>query len=169
LKPGQPVTIRVRRDWTSPVCTLTPKSNLYGHVISASSSKSSGPSTLSVVFDHGDCSGHPKQELYLRLIGVAGGDPQFKALHNDLPTEVQGGGKSIRTAALNQGLLQDDNLAPELGPAIVHPGIVSGLKNLKLTPEGGPQCSALLTSEGRSVHLVSGTELIMTMQQDSTP
>jgi hypothetical protein len=47
---------------------------------------------------------------------------------------------------------------------MVRPGIVAGIPHLKLIPEGGPQCSAMLTSEEHSVHLGAGTEFIMTMQ-----
>lgn len=169
LKPGQAVTVRVMRDWISPVCILRSRSNLYGHVLSSTSSKGADPSSLAIVFDHGECEGRGKQEMLLRLIAVAGGDARSEALHNDLPTEVSGGSRQIRAAAINQGNLDDNTSAPELAPALVHPGIVSGLPRLKLTPEGGPQCSALLTSQERSVHLASGTELIMTVQQASTP
>ena len=169
LKPGQTVSLRVMRDWISPVCILRSRSNLYGHVLSSTSSKTAGASTLAIVFDHGDCEGRARQELLLRLIGVAGGDARSEALHNDLPTEVSGGSRQIRSAAINQGNLDDNSAAPELAPALIHPGSVSGLPHLKLTPEGGPQCSALLTSQERSVHLASGTELIMTVQQASTP
>ena len=39
-----------------------------------------------------------------------------------------------------------------------------GVPHLKLIPEGGPQCSAMLTSEEPSVHLGSDAEFILTMQ-----
>jgi hypothetical protein len=47
---------------------------------------------------------------------------------------------------------------------LIHTGAVVGVAHLKLIPEGGPQCSAMLTSEQPSVRLGNGTELIMTMQ-----
>ncbi len=77
-------------DWIAPSCTLIAGATLYGHVLAASASKRA--SELSLVFDHGDCSGHPKQELSLRIIGVAGGDAQYQAVHNAMPTQVAGGG-----------------------------------------------------------------------------
>ncbi len=90
LKDGQAITLRVIRDWISPVCTLTPNAILYGHVLTATSAQHGAPSQLAVVFDHGNCSGHPRQELALRVIGVAGGDSRYEALHNAIPTEVRG-------------------------------------------------------------------------------
>jgi hypothetical protein len=55
-------------------------------------------------------------------------------------------------------------MKPGVAPNTVHPGIVAGIPHLKLTLEGDPQCSAMLTSEERSVHLGAGTEFILTMQ-----
>lgn len=164
LKAGQSITVKVVQDWVAPSCTLTAGANLYGHVLAATSSKSGGASQLAIVFDHGDCSGHPKQELSLRIIGVAGGDAENQAVHNVMPTEVAGGGRSISDAAASMGVALDDNMKPGVAPKIVRPGIVAGIPHLKLSLEGGPQCSAMLTSEDRSVHLGSGTEFILTMQ-----
>jgi hypothetical protein len=132
-------------------------------VLAATASKT-GASELALVFDHGDCSGRPKQELSLRIIGVAGGDTQYQGVHNAMPTEVSGGGRSISDTAASTGIAPDDNMKPGVAPKIVRPGIVAGIPHLKLIPEGGPQCSAMLTSGEHSVHLGSGTEFILTMQ-----
>lgn len=164
LKDGQAITLRVIRDWISPVCTLTPNAILYGHVLTATSAQHGAPSQLAVVFDHGNCSGHPRQELALRVIGVAGGDSRYEALHNAIPTEVRGGGRNISSTVASMGAQQDDKLNGSAGPETVHLGMVSGLPRLKLTPEGGLQCSVLLTSTERTVHLGTDTEFIMTMQ-----
>jgi tetratricopeptide (TPR) repeat protein len=162
LKPGQPVTVRVLRDWIARSCTLPAGATLYGHVLAATASKSSGASELAIVFDHGDCSGHPKQELSLRIIGMAGADTPYYGVHNATPTEVRGGAKAISDTAAAMGIASDDNMKPAV--EMVRPGIVAGIPHLKLIPEGGPQCSAMLTSEEHSVHLGAGTEFIMTMQ-----
>jgi tetratricopeptide (TPR) repeat protein len=162
LKPGQPITVKVLRDWIAPSCTLIAGATLYGHVLASSASKSA--SELALAFDHGDCSGHAKQELSLRIIGVAGGDAQYQAVHNVMPTQVAGGGRAISDAAASMGVALDDNMKPGVAPDKVHPGIVAGIPHLKLIPEGGPQCSALLTSEEHSVHLGTGSEFILTMQ-----
>jgi tetratricopeptide (TPR) repeat protein len=162
LKPGQPINLKVLRDWIAPSCTLTAGATLYGHVMASTASK--GASELAIVFDHGDCSGHPKQELSLRIIGVAGGDAQYEAVHNAMPTQVAGGGRAISDAAANMGVALDDNMKPSVAPDKVHPGVVSGIPHLKLVLEGGPQCSAMLTSEEHSVHLGAGSEFILTME-----
>jgi tetratricopeptide (TPR) repeat protein len=162
LKPGQPISVKVLRDWLAPSCTLIAGATLYGHVLAATASKSA--SELAVIFDHGDCSGHPMQELSLRIIGVAGGDAQYQGVHNAMPTQVAGGGRAISDTAASMGLAPDDNMKPSVAPDTVHPGIVAGIPHLKLIPEGGPQCSAMLTSDERSVHLGTGTEFILTMQ-----
>jgi tetratricopeptide (TPR) repeat protein len=162
LKVGQSISVKVLRDWIAPSCTLIAGTTLYGHVLASTSSKSA--SVLALVFDHGDCSGHPKQELLLRIIGVAGGDAQYQGVHNAMPTEVAGGARAISDAAASMGLAPDDNMKPGVAPNTVHPGIVAGIPHLKLIPEGGPQCSAMLTSDERSVHLGTGTEFILTMQ-----
>ena len=164
LKPGQSISVRVLGDWIAPSCTLTAGATLYGHVLAATASKSSGASELAVVFDHGDCSGHPKQELSLRIIGVAGGDTQYKGVHNAMPTEVSGGARAISDTAASMGIASDDNMKPGVAPKTVHPGIVAGIPHLKLIPEGGPHCSAMLTSDEHSVHLGTGTEFILTME-----
>ena len=165
LKVGQSISVKVLRDWIAPSCTLIAGATLYGHVLASTATKSA--SELALVFDHGDCSGHPKQELSLRIIGVAGGDAQYQGVHNAMPTEVSGGARAISDTAASMGLAIDDNMKPGVAPNTVHPGIVAGIPHLKLIPEGGPQCSAMLTSEERSVHLGTGTEFILTMQ--STP
>jgi hypothetical protein len=53
LKPGQSISVKVLRDWIAPSCTLIAGATLYGHVLTATASKSA--SELAVVFDHGDC------------------------------------------------------------------------------------------------------------------
>jgi tetratricopeptide (TPR) repeat protein len=165
LKAGQSINVKVVQDWIAPGCTLVAGANLYGHVLTATSSKGGRSSQLAVVFDHADCSGHPKRELSLRIIGVAGGDTQSQTVHNVMPTEVAGGGRAISDTAASMGVALDDNMKPGIAPNIVRPGIVAGMRHLKLLPEGGPQCSAMLISDERSVHLGAGSEFILTMQR----
>ena len=164
LKPGQSITIKVLRDWIAPNCALTSGALLYGHVLAATSSKKSGGSELALVFDHGDCIGHAKQELSLRIIAVAGGDTAYVGIHNAMPTEVAGGARDISQTAASMGLTPDDNMKAGIAPKSVRPGIVVGIPHLKLIPEGGPQCSTMLTSEEHSVHLSTGTQFILTME-----
>jgi hypothetical protein len=106
---------------------------------------------------------HSKQELLLRVIGVAGSDSQYQGVHSAMPTEIHGA-RAISDTAASMGIASDDNMKPSVAPDIVRPGIVAGIPHLKLIPEGGPQCSALLTSDDHSVHLSTGAEFILTMQ-----
>jgi hypothetical protein len=161
LKAGQSIQVKVLRDWIAPSCALTKGVALYGHVLAATASKSPGASELALVFDHGDCSGRPKKELSLRIIGVVGSDSPYNGVHNAMPTEVRGGARSISSTAASMGAASDDNM---MGPKLIHTGAVVGVSHLKLIPEGGPQCSAMLTSEEPSVRLGDGTEFILTMQ-----
>ncbi len=161
LKVGQSIQAKVLRDWIAPSCALTKGVALYGHVLAATASKSPGASELALVFDHGDCSGRPKQELSLRIIGVLRKDTDYAAVHSAMPTEVQGGARSISTTAASMGNESDDDMN---GPKSIHTGAVLGVPRLKLIPEGGPQCSALLTSEEPNINLGSETEFVFTMQ-----
>jgi hypothetical protein len=89
-------------------------------------------------------------------------------MHNEIAVEVAGGVRQIggsrtgndATNGLN-GL--DENLSPSGAPHTVHPGIVVNMPTVKLEPEGGPRCSARITSTNRSVQLGAGSELILTM------
>jgi hypothetical protein len=161
LKVGQSIQVKVLRDWITPSCALAKGTALYGHVLAATASKSPGASELAVVFDHGDCSGRPKQQLSLRIVGVVGSDTGYSGVHNAMPTEVHGGARSISTTASSMGAESDADMN---GPSLIHTGAVVGVSHLKLIPEGGPQCSAMLTSEQPSVRLGTGTEFVLTMQ-----
>jgi tetratricopeptide (TPR) repeat protein len=161
LKVGQPIQVKILRDWIAPSCALTKGAALYGHVLAATASKSPAGSELAVVFDHGDCSGRPKQELSLRIIGVVRRDTDYAGVHSAMPTEVHGGARSISTTAASMGNESDDDMN---GPKSIRTGAVLGVPRLKLVPEGGPQCSAMLTSEEPSIRLGSDAEFILTMQ-----
>ena len=163
LKVGQPIQVKILRDWIAPgsSCGLTKGAALYGHVLAATASKSPAGSELAVVFDHGDCSGRPKQELSLRIIGVVRRDTDYAGVHSAMPTEVHGGARSISDTAASMGAQSDDDMN---GPKSIRTGAVVGVPHLKLVPEGGPQCSAMLSSEEPSIRLGSETEFIFTMQ-----
>ena len=161
LKVGQPIQVEILRDWIAPSCTLAKGAALYGHVLAATASRNPGGSELAVVFDHGDCSGRPKQKLSLRLIGVVRRDTDYAAVHSGMPTEVHGGARSISDTAASMGSESDDDIQ---GPKLIHTGAVLGVPHLKLIPEGGPQCSAMLTSEEPSVRLSTDMKFVLTMQ-----
>jgi hypothetical protein len=166
LKPGQKVWARVLAGLDYPGCSLDQDAVLYGHV--TASAKDSGAPELSLVFDHGDCTGNQNKELPLRLIGLVAPPDESRRMHGEIPVELAGRGQQIggskngtdAVTALNG---MDENLNPGGPPHTVHPGIVVNMPAVKLDPEGGPECSAKITSTSRSVTLGTGSELIFTM------
>ena len=163
MKPGRSIAVKIVHEWLDPECRLSEGAILYGHVTASSSTKGSGTSELDLIFDHGDCVGHEKQALSLRIIGVVAAPDSFVGLQAATPTEVSGRGRSISTAAASiSSFALVVNLNPEGPPNTIHPGIVAGIPEMKLDPLGGRGCSARLTSSEHSVRLGTGTELIMT-------
>jgi hypothetical protein len=164
LKPGKEVFVKVVYGLAYPDCTLDEDSILYGHVTSAMSSKNPNTSELSLVFDHGDCVGHGRKELQLRLIGLVGPASQdSRHMHDELPTELNGSGRTTTAAVANLVNGADENLNPGGPPHTIHPGVVIRMPAVKLEPEGGPGCSAKITGPDRSIQLGAGSELILTM------
>jgi thioredoxin-like negative regulator of GroEL len=166
LKPGKNIFVKVLYGLTYPECALTQDAILYGHVTAASSSKNPNSSDLGVTFDHADCAGHQKQELHMRLIGLVAPRDQSNMLHDALPTQVAGGARQISDPVTGSNG-RDDDLSPSGPPHTVHPGIVVRMPNVKLDPEGGPGCSARISSSNRTVQLAPGAELILTVQSIS--
>jgi hypothetical protein len=168
LKPGKEIWVKVANGYVYPGCTLEADSILYGRVISATSSKNPNASELSLLFDHGDCTNHAKKPLRLRLIGMVGPPDESRRMHGEIPVEVAGGVQQIggsrngtdAVSGLN-GL--DESLNPGGPPHTIHPGVVVGMPDVKLEPEGGPGCSAKITSARNSITLGTGAELILTM------
>ena len=164
LKPGKEFNFQIVNEWSSPQCSLPSGSLVYGHVTSATATKNSDPSELSLVIDHGECGGGSKKPVSLRIIGLIAPPDEFVGLHTVLPSEVSGGAQTTRSAAVNLGSFAfDENLNPGGTPHTIHPGIVAGMPRIKLEPQGGPACSAKITSTGHSVRLGTGSELILEM------
>lgn len=160
LKPGKEVWLKTTNEYSLPGCTLNRDSVLYGRVVAASSRKNSDTAELALAFNRGDCLGHGKQPISLRLIGIVAPPPESGHLHEMLPTEVAGGARQISdTVAATDGY--DAKEVHVLAPAIVHPGVVIGMPQLKLEPNGGPGCSSRIVSTKRSVELNEGVELIL--------
>jgi thioredoxin-like negative regulator of GroEL len=163
LKPGKEIWMRVISGYVYPGCTLDQDAILYARVTAASTLKNSSESELSLVFDHADCTGHAKKPLTLRLIGLVAPPDESRRMHDELPVEVAGGGRSVSTAV--QGLVNvyDLNLNPGGPPKTIHPGIVVNMPEVKLEPEGGPECSAKITSTKNSVTIGTGAELLLSL------
>jgi hypothetical protein len=162
-KVGQPVTLKVTNEWMEQDCNLRKDAMIYGKVVAASSGKNGGE--LAVIFDHADCEGAAKKALTLRTIGVAGPPGERESFHDAMPTELSGGGRDISQTASAIGIKDDENLNPGGAPHTVHPGIVVGLPKLKLAPDAGPECSALMTTSAHSVRLDTGSEFILVMEK----
>lgn len=160
LKAGKEIWLKAMHGWSVPGCTIDAGATLYARIISASSSKNPTASELSLVVDQADCTGHDKQELPLRLIGLIAPPGETRRMHDQIPAEVRGGARSISDAQAGTDLALDENLNPSGPPQTVHPGIVIRMPNASLEPQGGAGCSARIRSTDRSIQLGTGTELI---------
>lgn len=160
LKPGKEVWVKTLNEYSFSGCTLNRDAVVYGHVIAASSKKNSDTAELAIAFDRGDCLGHGKQQISLRLIGIVAPPPGSAHLHEMLPTEVVGGARRMSdTTGETDGYDPKEILT--ITPAIVHPGVVIGMPHLSLEPHGGPGCTSRIVSTKRSVELNEGVELIL--------
>jgi hypothetical protein len=160
LKPGKKIWLNSAFGMVYPGCTLEQDAAIYGTVTSAASSKNPNASELSLEFNSADCIGHAKQPLKLLVVGVLAPPDQLKNSHDAMPTELQGGARQISDTAANTNGY-DAKLNPGGSPHGIHPGVVLGFKNLKLEPQGGPQCSAKMTSTERNIELAPGSILLM--------
>jgi hypothetical protein len=160
LKPGKEITVKVENEYTTAKCTLPAGSLLTGHVTVAGPSKGGGTSELALVFDRGECEGHGRGGISLKVIGLVAPPDQYESLHSALPAQVAGGVRS--TVSVQVGYF-DDNLNPGGPPHTIHAGIVTGYPKVKLDPVGGPACSAKFTSTEPNVRLWVGSELLLAM------
>ncbi len=159
LKQGKEIWVSLVQGYALPECTLNPDANLYGRVASVSSSRNPDGAELAVIFDRADCAGHPRQPLTLQLIGLVAPPGAASGLHQALPSEVAGGVRNVsNTVAATDGY--DPALRAENLPKTVRPGLIVGMPQLLLDPEGGPGCSAKISSRSRNVELGVGAQLI---------
>jgi hypothetical protein len=164
LKPGKEIWVKAVTGWDLAECRIEKGANIYGHITAATSTKDASSSELSLTFDHADCTGKGKKEVQLQLIGLIGPPGGSGNLHDDLPTEVAGGGRAIQSVVVGTNGI-DDILNPGGRPNTVHVGIVVRMPKVKLEPEAGPGCSAKITSSSHSVQLGTGSELILLMKK----
>ena len=57
----------------------------------------------------------------------------------------------------------DEDLTAGGPPHTIRPGVVVGVKGLKLEPTAGAECSDRITSETSKIQLAPGSELILAM------
>ena len=156
LKAGKDVWFKLARPFHYPGCSLDVDSVIYARVVSVS------PTEISLAFDRADCNHHDQQPLKLRVIAIVGPPEQSHHAHEDLPTEVAGGVRQMGQAIFGTDAF-DEDLNPGGPPHTIHPGVVVGVKNLKLEPTAGPGCSDKITTDGNKIQLASGSELILAM------
>jgi hypothetical protein len=164
LKPGKDIWLKVARGVIYQGCTLEPDSVVYARVLSASGGKGATSSELSLAFDRADCSGHDKQPFKLRVIAVVAPADHRHNMHDDMPSQVSGGGRQIESVVAGTSAV-DMDLNPGGSPHTVHPGIVIGIPNLKLEPTAGPECSDKLTSTASKIQLGTGSEFLLAPTQ----
>ena len=168
MKVGEKLSVMVVQGWNTPACRLEGGSLLYGRV-TAVAPKGSQPQ-LGLEFDQAECSGKGKQTMSLKLVSVVAAPAEFKGLHTAVPVAIGGArGRQIQDTVAAEGGQDDEQLNPEGRPAVVQTGSVRGLPTLKLAPDGGPSCSALLTSSTGTLHLGPQTKFLIVMPADAGP
>jgi hypothetical protein len=160
LKPGKKVWVNAAAGMIYPGCRLDSDAAIYGTVTAASASKDPAASELSIDFNAADCTGHTKQAMKFVLIGVVAPPGQSRNMHDAVPTQVNGSGRQI-SDTLSGTSGHDAQLNPGGPSNTVKPGVVVGFKNLKLEPQGGPQCSARMSSTDKNIQLAQGAILLL--------
>lgn len=156
LQAGKEIWFKIARPFNYPVCSLDADSVVYARVVSVS------PTELSLDFDRADCNHHDRQPLKLRVIAIVGPPDQSRHMHDDIPTEVAGGVRQIGAAVFATDEF-DEDLSAGGPPHTIRPGVVVGVKNLKLEPTAGPECSDRITTGDSKIQLAPGSELILVM------
>lgn len=159
MKAGKKIWITVGRGVAFPSCTMEADAAIYGEVIESSAVKSPPSSELALKFDHVDCEGKGKKEMKFWLVGVVSQSDASKHVRDDAPAEVKGGARQISDAQADTEY--DLQLNPGGSPHTVKPGTVVGIKGLTLEPQGGPSCSAKLSSTDKNIELGPSTILVL--------
>jgi hypothetical protein len=158
LRPGKKIWANSLFEEVDPECHMLRDAVIYGSVIKATFSKKSSASELGLQFDRVDCLGHPALAMKLTLIAiVAPESSRSETVHSVLPG-----------LGISDPYGWDQRLDPGGPPNFVHPGEVVGFKKMSLDPNGGPKCSARLTSADRRIELGLGTVLVLAVP-DSDP
>ena len=161
LKPGKKIWLNSAYGMVYPGCTLEQDAAIYGTVTAAASSKNPNASELSLEFSSVDCTGNSKHPMKLLVVGVLAPPDELNNSREPMPADLQGGGRQVSDAAANTNPKQN----PGGSSHAIRPGIVLGLKNVKLEPQGGPQCSAKLTSTERNIELAPGAIFLLAVPE----
>jgi hypothetical protein len=163
LKVGKEIWVYIDNDVAYPGCTLNAGSTLYAHVTAATSGQGSNTSELSLSFNHADCQEQRKKAMPMRLIAIVGPLEGALRIHEELPVTLRGAQRNINDPVKAMAGSRD-KYNTEVPPRIFRPGSVIGIPTMKLEVEGGPGCSARISSTNHSVLLDRGTELIMVVE-----
>jgi hypothetical protein len=156
LQPGKEIWFKIARPFNYAVCSLDADSVVYARVVSAT------PSELSLDFDYADCNRRDHQPLKLRVIAIVGPPSEAHHMHDDMPTEVAGGVRQMAQVVYGTDEF-DEDLTAGGPPHTIRPGVVAGIKDLKLEPTRGPECSDLISTDAGKIQLAPGSELILVM------
>ena len=156
LRAGSSIWFKIARPFYYSGCALDVDSVVYAHVISVK------PSEVSLAFDRADCNHRDQQPIKLRVIAIVGPPNGSHHMHEDLPSEVHGGARQMAQAVYGTDEF-DEELNPGGPPHTIHPGIVVGIKDLKLEPTAGPECSDRISTDGNRIQLASGSEMILAL------
>jgi len=165
LKVGKEIWVYVDNDVVYPGCKLNAGAAIYAHVTSATTGQGSNASELSLSFDHDDCDSRNKKGMPLRLIALLGPSENVMRIHEEIPLEMRAAKRNINDAVKVEGTALD-KFSLDRPPRTLQPGTVMGIPKLKLEVEGGPGCSARISSTDRSVLLTRGMEFIFVVESN---
>jgi hypothetical protein len=144
---------------------LNTGSAVYARVISVSSTKKPDSTDLALSFDRADCDGHAKTPVTMALLGVLVPAENARTVPDTMPPDMAGGQQNAGPAA-NAGDY-GGRLNPGGEDGTIKPGIVVGMNHLTLDPQGGPECSAKLTSTKRKIELGPSTVFFLALMKTS--
>jgi len=182
VKVGDPVLAKVAAKWESPECALREGAILNGRIVAQTAhSKTENTSQIALLFDKGQCGGKDMKPLPMTVSAVMAMDPvrEQSSYANQPLSEAVGlglgsspgpsgagpggtgsspsGKRSVMQAAATV------YVSPPVykGPTTVLPGMVVGIKGVKLNVGGGPEGSSVLSLTGHNVRLEAGAQFLL--------
>ena len=165
MKLGDAVALKVAHAFIVPTCRLEVGALLYGHVTAASSAKDGAQAQLGISLDEAECWGKGKQEMPLKLISIVAPVEAYQGTSSRGSVMIgkNGGQSSEAGDVVDLGDNRTHNR--EKIPTTIQNGSVQGLPGLQLKSDGGPSCSALLTSTNKNLRLQQDTKLLIVMPE----